>query len=76
MCLVLTLILGCSLSETRRQFEVAFKMIDVDCSDFIDRNEFRRVGVCVCVCVCVCARACVRAYVRAYMSVCAGDSSH
>ena len=29
--------------ETRRQFEIAFKMYDVDSSDFIDQEEFSRV---------------------------------
>jgi len=33
--------------ETTRQFEIAFKMIDVDGSDFIDLNEFSRVCECV-----------------------------
>ena len=30
-------------SETRRHFEIAFKMYDVDGSDFIDQEEFSRV---------------------------------
>ena len=29
--------------ETRRQFEIAFRMYDVDNSDFIDHEEFSRV---------------------------------
>ena len=32
-----------SPSETRRQFEIAFKMYDVDGSDYIDQEEFSRV---------------------------------
>ena len=31
-------------TESRRQFEVAFKMIDVDRSDYIDLQEFSRVS--------------------------------
>ena len=33
----------CIVLETRRQFEIAFKMYDVDNSDFIDHEEFSRV---------------------------------
>jgi Ca2+-binding EF-hand superfamily protein len=32
-----------ALVKTRRQFEIAFKMYDVDDSDFIDQEEFSRV---------------------------------
>ena len=32
-----------NISETRRQFEIAFRMYDVDGSDFIDQEEFSRV---------------------------------
>ena len=33
----------CVCSETRRQFEIAFRMYDVDSSDYIDLEEFSRV---------------------------------
>jgi len=36
-------LVGCLL-ETRRQFEVAFQMIDADRSDFVDLEEFNEVG--------------------------------
>ena len=31
-------------AETTRQFEIAFKMIDADLSDFLDLKEFSRVN--------------------------------
>ncbi len=46
MSVMLLSCVGCYL-ETRRQFEVAFKMIDADRSDSVDSKEFSKVGVSV-----------------------------
>ncbi len=35
----------CSTKETKRQFEIAFKMIDADGNDYLDLNEFSKVSL-------------------------------
>ena len=41
--LLSTILSHALLAEPRRQFEIVFRMIDVDGSDTVDINEFTRV---------------------------------